>query len=108
MAVLTALAVTAALAAVGGTIYSGQQQARAQKKAERLQSMAQREATARALSTEREQRMEHARVSAKKPDITSLMATEQQRALNGPAATMLTGTGGSPTAQQRTTTMLGE
>jgi uncharacterized protein HemX len=101
-------AAVAALAAVGGSIYSGVQQTRAQKKAEHLQNQAQREATSRALATEREQRMEQERVSAKKPDISALMTAEQQRALSGPTATMLTGTGGTSGQQQRTTSLLGE
>lgn len=101
-------AAVAAIAAVGASVYSGQQQVRSQKKAERMQNQAQREATAKALAAEREQRMEQERVSGKKPDISALMSAEQQRALSGPTATMLTGTGGTSGSQQKTTSLLGE
>lgn len=68
-----------------------------------MQEQSQREAQASALAAERQGQMESRRVNAKQPDITSLMAADQKRAISGPTATMLTGQN-----QMRTTTMLGE
>lgn len=68
-----------------------------------MQEQSQREATASALAAERQGQMESRRVNAKQPDIASLMSSEQQRAISGPTATMLTGQN-----QMRTTSLLGD
>jgi len=104
MAAISTIALaTIAVAGLGTSIYQGQQQAQAQKKAQRMQEQSQREATASALAAERTGQMEEARVNKKQADMSSLMASEQKRAISGPTATMLTGQN-----QMRTTSLLGE
>lgn len=73
----------------------------------RMQEAAQTRALRERLATQRQTEQAEAKIKAKQPDISSLMSAEQQRALGGPTATMLTGTGGS-NSQVRTTTLLGE
>lgn len=96
-----------AAAALGMSAIQSREQAQAQKKSMRLQEAAQTRALRERLATQRQTEQAEAKLRAKQPDISSLMSAEQQRALGGPTATMLTGTGGS-NSQVRTTTLLGE
>lgn len=85
----------AAIAALGYGVYAGEQGARQQRRAVRRQEQAQRESAAAAAAQQRRAEMEQRKANARKPDVTSLLASEQQRALMGPSSTMLTGTSGT-------------
>lgn len=92
MAVVGAIS---AIAALGYGVYSGQQQAKAQKRALRSQEQAQKESTAAAAAQQRRAEMEAKKANARKPDTASILANEQKSALQGPSATMLTGASGA-------------
>lgn len=106
----TAIALSAAAAALGAgaTLYSGQQQARGQKRALQFQEREQASALARSLSAERQAAEEAAKTNARKPDVGALLAADQARNLQGPAATILGGATAQPPGTLKTTTMLGE
>jgi pantothenate synthetase len=108
MGVATTIAVIAAAAAAGSAVYGGQQQASSQKKALRAQEREQASALARSLSAERQAAEESAKTNARKPDVGALLAADQARNLQGPAATILGGATAQPPGTLKTTTMLGE
>jgi uncharacterized protein HemX len=108
MGVATTIAVIAAAAAAGSAVYGGQQQASSQKKALRAQEREQASALARSLSAERQAAEESAKANARKPDVGALLAADQARNLQGPAATILGGATAQPPGTLKTTTMLGE
>ena len=86
------MAVTSAIAAVAstaGSIYAGQKQASAQKKAGR---MAARDAEA----SRRQQDREMNRLNQKSPNVAALMKRNRGAAAGGVSGTYLTGTGGAP------------
>lgn len=83
-----------AAAGIGGSIYSGQQQAKAQRKSLRAQEEAQRQAEALAISEKRKADADFARANQKAPDVGSLLSTAKEAATIGTAQTMLTGAKG--------------
>lgn len=88
------MAVTSAIAAVAstaGSLYAGQRQASAQKKAGQ---QAAREAEA----ARRQQDREFNRANQKSPNIAATMRRNRAAGQSGVAGTYLTGTGGAPTA----------
>ena len=99
----------AAVAALGYGIYAGEKGASAQRKAVRKQEQAQKDSAAAAAAQQRRAEMEQKKANARKPDTVSLLAGAQQRGLQGPSATMLTGTSGATrgTMKLGQTSMLG-
>lgn len=86
------MAVTSAIAAVAstaGSIYMGQKQAKAQKKAGQ---QAAREAEA----ARRQQDREFNRLNQKTPNVSALMRKNRAAGGGGVSGTFLTGTGGAP------------
>lgn len=80
--------------AIAGTVYQGEKQAGAQKRALRSQEQAQKESASKAMYAEKRAAMESAKANGKSPDTASLLAQEQKRALSGPSSTMLSGQSG--------------
>lgn len=76
---------------LGYGVYSGQQGAKAQKKAIGEQRQAQADATSRAFQQEAENEMAVNKASRKKPDLGALLASAQAGSKLGAASTMLSG-----------------
>jgi|TARA_R110002020_G_C16229855_1_gene768243 hypothetical protein len=82
---------TAIIIAAGATVYSGEKQAKEQRKGLRRQKQAQRQAQSQAVGQEKLAAMDMAKANRKKPDISTLLGQERLRASQGPGSTMLTG-----------------
>lgn len=85
---------TLALASLAAAAYQGETQKKAAKKANILQERAQKQAESESLRQERLNEMERNKADAKRPDLETLLASEQSMMLGGAAGTMLTGQGG--------------
>lgn len=98
-----------AVAALGYGVYSGERGAQQQKQAVRKQEQAQKDNLASAAAAQRAADAEQRKANARKPDVTSLLASEQQQALSGPSSTMLTGSSGAARGSMKLgqTSMLG-
>lgn len=93
----TIAALAGATAAVGGTaysIYAGQKNQAAQKKALAAQTTAQQQAESNALSTERKSEIASNAANQKTPNVAAILARAQQMGSAGLSSTMLTGPGG--------------
>ena len=98
-----ALAVMAAatVAATGYSIYSGEQQKKAQGEALNQQREAQNKAEASALKQEKSAEEATNRSLAKKPDTGAILSAAEQASKTGVGSTMLTGAQGvDPTSLQ--------
>ncbi len=89
--VVTAAAVAAAAISTGYSIYSGQQQAQAQKKALSQQQAAQAVAADQAQTQQRRSEMAINAANQKQPDMSAI---QKAAASGGVAGTMLTGPAG--------------
>lgn len=93
----TVAALVGAGAAVGGTaysIYNGQEQQGAQKKALAQQTQAQQQAEANALSTERKSEVAQDAANQQAPNVSAILARAATMGNQGLSSTMLTGPGG--------------
>jgi hypothetical protein len=90
----TLIAAGVAGASTGYSIYAGQKQAGAQKKALTAQNTAQQQAQAAALSTERKGEIASNDVNKKAPNIGAILARAAQAGSSGISSTMLTGPSG--------------
>jgi len=88
----------AAIAALGSSVYSGQQQAKAAKRSAGLQREAMAQAEAQTMSQMEQSRQAQRKANAKRPNVAALLATAQEASTTGPASTMLTGPGGTSSA----------
>lgn len=79
------------LGLAGAAIAQGEQQKKIARQSLIAQTRAQDSAAASAAAAARRSAMEQRALNKKKPNVTSLLADEQQRALTGPSAAMLTG-----------------
>lgn len=84
--------------ALGGAAYQGEQQKKIAKKANKLQDEAMRAGEAAALSEQRQQMADRARLNRKRPNVDELMANESAMSGQGVGGTMLTGAGGARTS----------
>lgn len=84
----------AAVAALSSVVYSGEQQRKSQNKALRQQEDAQKQNMAQAAASQRAARMASSKANQRQPDMASLLGNEQKSSLNGPSATMLSGSSG--------------
>lgn len=100
---------TLALASLAASAYQGEMQKKAAKKANVLQAEAQKKAESDSIRQERINEMERNKADAKKPDLATLLASEQSMMLGGAAGTMLTGQGGVDSQKLKLgrTTLLG-
>lgn len=95
----TIIAGVGAAAAVGSTAYgivNGQSQQAAQKKSLQMQTTAEGEAKANALSTQRKSQLAMNEANQKTPDIASILSRAAVASKGGVGSTMLTGPGGVP------------
>ncbi len=81
-------------ALIGGSIFEGQSQKRAQKRSLRRQRQAQKVAEGRALAETRRSDQERRRLNRRQPDLGALLADSQRGGVTGPGGTLLTGAGG--------------
>lgn len=81
-------------ATIGSAVYSGENARKSQNKALRQQEAAQRENVAMAAASQRAARMASSKANQRQPDMVSLLGNEQKSSLNGPSATMLSGSSG--------------
>lgn len=91
MAAFSTAALLIGAAAIGGTIYQGQQQREAAKQAVRSQEKAQQQAQSEAIRQRRENEMALNKANRKQPDLLGLLEAEQAAGKAGSASTMLTG-----------------
>lgn len=77
--------------ASGASVYSGEKGAQSQRKALRQQEQAQREASAQAQKSERIAQEAQAKVNRQAPDVTSMLSSAAQGAMQGGASTLLAG-----------------
>jgi hypothetical protein len=78
-------------AVVGSEIFSAQKQQKLQKQALEEQRQTQADATARAAKAQRDQEQAYNAANQKKPDIGTLLTSEQAAASKGQGETLLTG-----------------
>ena len=98
-----------AAAALGSSVYSGQQQSRAAKRSAGLQREAMSQAEAQTMSQMEQSRQAQRKANRKRPNVAALLATAQEAATTGPASTILTGPGGTSSAPALgRTNMLGQ
>ena len=90
----TLIAAGVAAGSTGYSIYAGQKQQGAQKKALAQQNKAQGEAEANALSTERKAETAQNSVNQKTPNVAAILARAAQSGSTGLSSTMLTGPAG--------------
>jgi len=94
----------AAVAALGTSVYQGEQQRKQQKNALRAQEQAQREATNQAMSQQRMSEEAMRKANRKTPDVNQIL---KDQGIQGPS-TMLTGPMGvSSMGQMQKNTLLG-
>lgn len=94
----------AAVAALGNSIYQGEQQRKEQKKALQVQEQAQKEATNQAMSQQRMSEEAMRKANRKTPDVNQIL---KDQGLQG-SSTMLTGPAGiSASGQMQKNTLLG-
>jgi len=110
MAALSTIALIAAAGGLASSVYSGQQQAKAQKKALGRQEQAQKEAQTQA---QRQQRLSEERMRAAnmaEPDTAAIMRAESEARRKGVGGTMLTGPQGVKQGEYNVggSTLLGE
>lgn len=93
--------------ALGFQAYQGEQERKANVRAERRQALAQNKAEAAANAARNQAEADVARANRKKPDISALLAAAQSGASLGSASTLLT-SGRQTRAKLATPTLLGE
>jgi uncharacterized protein HemX len=91
----TLIAAGVAAGSTGYSIYAGQKQQGAQKKALAAQNTAQQQAEASALSTERKSELAQNAVNQKTPNVAAILARAATMGNQGLSSTMLTGPGGA-------------
>lgn len=87
---VTAIAV-ATVAATAYTIYSGEENRKAQGEANKQAERAAQDARDNAKKTQQMQEQEINRANAKKPDVAAMLSGNEQAAKGGAGSTMLTG-----------------
>lgn len=97
-------------AMVGSSVYQGQEQKKAQKRALKEQRKAQEEATTMQQRQQRQSEEAMARANMQEPDVVARMRAAQEASQQGAASTMLTGSGGvqQPSSMLGRSTLLGE
>jgi len=95
---LTGLAAAATVAGTAFSVYSGMQNAEAQKKGMAMQAAAQKSAEASALKQEQSSQQAVNRANQKQPDTASILSAAQEDSKGGVASTMLTGPAGVDTS----------
>ena len=92
---MAAVAAVAGIIAIGTSIYQGEKQKDAQKRAMRAQEAANRESLSQAAAQQRQDEMEARQRNRMQPEIDAILAGERARAMMGGSATSLTGPGGA-------------
>lgn len=90
----TLIAAGVAAGSTGYSIYAGNKQQGAQKKALAAQTTAQQQAESNALSTERKSEIAQNSVNQQKPNVAAILARAATMGGAGLSSTMLTGPGG--------------
>jgi hypothetical protein len=93
ISLLTAAIITA-LATTASAVYSGEKSASTARKGRRLQERMQADTISARLRDEKVAAQAERRINKKKPDVSSLLFSEQQASRAGPASTLLAGKSG--------------
>jgi uncharacterized membrane protein len=88
-------AVVVSVAALGYSVYAGEEGAKAQRKSLRGQKQAQRQSLLSSIGQEKRAAQAEAKANRKKPNIESLLFSERAAANTGMGSTILAGRGGA-------------